>query len=331
MQRGTITSQQVRLVNTDPVLAAPYITKGLGFRRAGTGARPAGSRRALPARRAALLALAPRPRGRSGRGRQAARVGAGRPRARGQDQSLGSAGVGVARATCTTTPRAPPMRSWRRGAPTRKTPTSPTSTRSSTASSIPRTTWPSLPTPSSGATRASAASRPTTASSCAASGCWPAAPRRRTSPRAWRLRDSVGRAGPGAGPGVPDTDGADDRRRRDRAGQAGRQRPAVSRSDRAGTPKSTRPTTSPRRRPTSTPCSATRKAAFKALKTYWTANPSQQKAMAESAGWRFESLQSDPEWSQGGRLPLTAGVGRITIHVLPRYGTVTIRLTSAIG
>jgi serine/threonine-protein kinase len=31
VQRGTITSQQVRLVNTDPVLAAPYITKGLGF------------------------------------------------------------------------------------------------------------------------------------------------------------------------------------------------------------------------------------------------------------------------------------------------------------
>ncbi len=40
------------------------------------------------------------------------------------------------------------------------------------------------------------------------------------------------------------------------------------------------------------------KAAFKALKTFWTANPTQQKAMAESAGWRFESLQSDPEWSK---------------------------------
>ena len=31
VQRGTITSQQVRLVNTDPVLAAPFITKGLVF------------------------------------------------------------------------------------------------------------------------------------------------------------------------------------------------------------------------------------------------------------------------------------------------------------
>jgi hypothetical protein len=40
------------------------------------------------------------------------------------------------------------------------------------------------------------------------------------------------------------------------------------------------------------------KAAFKALKTYWTANPTQQKAMAEAAGWRFESLQSDPDWSK---------------------------------
>ena len=39
-------------------------------------------------------------------------------------------------------------------------------------------------------------------------------------------------------------------------------------------------------------------AAFKALKTYWTANPSQQKAMAESAGWRFEALQSSPEWAK---------------------------------
>ena len=31
IQRGAITSKQVRLVNTDPVLAAPYITRGLGF------------------------------------------------------------------------------------------------------------------------------------------------------------------------------------------------------------------------------------------------------------------------------------------------------------
>ena len=38
------------------------------------------------------------------------------------------------------------------------------------------------------------------------------------------------------------------------------------------------------------------KAAFKALKSYWTANPTQQKAMAESPGWRFEPLQSDPNW-----------------------------------
>jgi len=40
------------------------------------------------------------------------------------------------------------------------------------------------------------------------------------------------------------------------------------------------------------------KAAFKALRTYWTANPTQQKAMAESAGWRFESLQTDPDWAK---------------------------------
>ena len=40
------------------------------------------------------------------------------------------------------------------------------------------------------------------------------------------------------------------------------------------------------------------KAAFKALKSYWTANPTQQKAMAESPGWRFEPLQSDPNWSR---------------------------------
>ena len=39
-------------------------------------------------------------------------------------------------------------------------------------------------------------------------------------------------------------------------------------------------------------------AAFQALKTYWTTNPSQQKAMAQAAGWRFESLQSDPEWAK---------------------------------
>ena len=37
-------------------------------------------------------------------------------------------------------------------------------------------------------------------------------------------------------------------------------------------------------------------AAFKALKTYWTANPNQQKAMADNPGWKFELLVSDPEW-----------------------------------
>jgi serine/threonine-protein kinase len=37
-------------------------------------------------------------------------------------------------------------------------------------------------------------------------------------------------------------------------------------------------------------------AAFKALKTYWTANPSQQKAMADNPGWKFEPLRSDPDW-----------------------------------
>ncbi len=37
-------------------------------------------------------------------------------------------------------------------------------------------------------------------------------------------------------------------------------------------------------------------AAFKALKSYWTANPNQQKAMADNPGWKFELLVSDPEW-----------------------------------
>ena len=37
-------------------------------------------------------------------------------------------------------------------------------------------------------------------------------------------------------------------------------------------------------------------AAFKALKTYWTANPDQQKAMADNPGWKFDALVSDPEW-----------------------------------
>ncbi len=37
-------------------------------------------------------------------------------------------------------------------------------------------------------------------------------------------------------------------------------------------------------------------AAFKALKNYWSANPERQAAMAESPGWQFEPLQSDPQW-----------------------------------
>ena len=39
-------------------------------------------------------------------------------------------------------------------------------------------------------------------------------------------------------------------------------------------------------------------AAFKALKTYWTANPNQQKAMADNPGWKFEPLVSDPDWAK---------------------------------
>jgi serine/threonine-protein kinase len=37
-------------------------------------------------------------------------------------------------------------------------------------------------------------------------------------------------------------------------------------------------------------------AAFKALKTYWTANPERQAGMAESPGWQFKPLQADPKW-----------------------------------
>lgn len=37
-------------------------------------------------------------------------------------------------------------------------------------------------------------------------------------------------------------------------------------------------------------------AAFKALKIYWTANPERQAGMAESPGWQFEALRSDPKW-----------------------------------
>ncbi len=59
VQRGTIASQQVYRVNTDPVLAAPYITKGLGFVEQALALDPAGSRSPLPARRAPLLAVAP--------------------------------------------------------------------------------------------------------------------------------------------------------------------------------------------------------------------------------------------------------------------------------
>ncbi len=40
------------------------------------------------------------------------------------------------------------------------------------------------------------------------------------------------------------------------------------------------------------------KAAFRALKSYWTANPAQQEAMREGTGWRWAPLQSDPDWSR---------------------------------
>jgi TolB-like protein/tetratricopeptide (TPR) repeat protein len=39
-------------------------------------------------------------------------------------------------------------------------------------------------------------------------------------------------------------------------------------------------------------------AAFRALREYWTANPSHRKDMAESPGWKFETLRSDPAWQR---------------------------------
>ncbi len=42
-------------------------------------------------------------------------------------------------------------------------------------------------------------------------------------------------------------------------------------------------------------------AAFKALMTYWAANPDRQAGMVENPGWEFQQLTSDPRW--GGRAP----------------------------
>jgi hypothetical protein len=39
-------------------------------------------------------------------------------------------------------------------------------------------------------------------------------------------------------------------------------------------------------------------AAFRALKTYWTANPTHQKDLAQDAGWKFEALRADPAWTK---------------------------------
>ncbi len=40
-------------------------------------------------------------------------------------------------------------------------------------------------------------------------------------------------------------------------------------------------------------------AAFKALKAYWAANPNRQAGMIESPGWEFQPLVSDPRWGRG--------------------------------
>ena len=55
-------------------------------------------------------------------------------------------------------------------------------------------------------------------------------------------------------------------------------------------------------------------AAFTALKTYWTANPNQQKAMADNPGWKFELACVRPGLEEGGRGSLDLfGCSRATL------------------
>jgi serine/threonine-protein kinase len=42
-------------------------------------------------------------------------------------------------------------------------------------------------------------------------------------------------------------------------------------------------------------------AAFRALKEYWAANPDRQQGMLESPGWEFQTLAADPRWTAAAR------------------------------
>ena len=308
VQRGTIASQQVRLVNTDPVLAAPYITKGLGFVDQALALDPQDADALFQRGELRywrwLLGLEADPVA-ADRLLEAAQADFELAR---QDQSRRRRGRGRRSATCTTRPRAPPTRSWRRGARTKKTPTSPTSTRSSTACSTPHTIWPSLPTRSSGATRASGASRPTTASPCATSACLRPGRRRQMC----RAPGGFGTAWRRSPPS-----------RSEQFRTLTAQMTVAAVLARAKLADSARHVAQRSRGTTEIDPThdlaeeeayvytllGDNKAAFKALRTYWTANPTQQKAMAESAGWKFESLSIRPRMEQGGRGPLTPRVG----------------------